>query len=116
MWYGLERNRKIALFAGMWLGLETVLRVPCFKKMAVGWRVLSWFGAAYVIKSTFNAYNSCTYGPLASAFMRKYSKFAKADSFDITDRRREFFDIDTSQYMKYNFNDLGHEYHTNHGP
>ena len=26
------------------------------------------------------------------------------------------FQIDTSQYMNYNFHDLGHEYHAHHGP
>lgn len=112
----MERNRKFAFWAGLWLGLETVVRVPYFKKMAVGWRVLSWFGAAWLFKSAFNACNSCTYGPLVSAFLRKYSKCAKADPFEITDRKREFFDIDTSQYMRYNFNDLGMEYHAHHGP
>jgi hypothetical protein len=36
--------------------------------------------------------------------------------FSITDRKREFYEIDTSQYMNYNFHDLGHEYHAHHGP
>lgn len=36
--------------------------------------------------------------------------------FDIKDRKREFYEIDTSQYMRYDFNDLGHEYHAHHGP
>lgn len=38
------------------------------------------------------------------------------DRFEITDRKREFFNIDTSQYMNYDFHDLGHEYHAHHGP
>ena len=48
--------------------------------------------------------------------MRKYSKVAKQDIFEITDRKREYFDIDTSSYMKYDFHDLGHDYHAHHGP
>ena len=36
--------------------------------------------------------------------------------FSITDRKREFYEIDTSQYMNYNFHDLGHDYHAHHGP
>ena len=48
--------------------------------------------------------------------MRKYQKFAKSDAFEITDRKREYFDIDTSEYMNYDFKDLGHDYHAHHGP
>jgi len=57
-----------------------------------------------------------TYGPVISAFFRKYNEFAKTDTFEITDRKREFYHIDTSQYMKYDFKDLGHDYHAHHGP
>ena len=46
----------------------------------------------------------------------KYSNFAKADKFAITDRKREYFEIDTSDYMSYGYKDLGHDYHVNHGP
>lgn len=116
LWFGLERNRKLAWFGGLWLGFETVLRVPYFKKMAVGYRVVSWFAAAFVYKTAFTAYNSITYGPVVSAFLRKYSQFAQADRFNITDRKREYYEIDTSQYMSYDFKDLGHDYHAHHGP
>ena len=50
-----------------------------------------------------------------SAYLRKYSHLAKADKFEITDRKREYFDIDTSSYMNYDFADLGHS-HASHGP
>ena len=103
-------------FAGLWLGVETAIRVPYFRRMALGWKVLSIFGSAFVYKTIFAAYNATTYGPVVSAFLRKYSDLAKADKFAITDRKREFFDIDTTQYMNYTFNDLGHEYHAHHGP
>lgn len=111
-----QRNKALAWFAGAWLGVETVLRVPYFKKMALGWRMVSLFGAAYLYKNAFTAYNSYTYGPVVSAYFRKYLSLAKADRFDITDRKREFFDIDTSTYMNYDFKDLGHDYHAHHGP
>lgn len=116
LYKSMQRNKYLAWFGGLWLGAETVLRVPYFQKMAVGWRVLSLFGTAFLYKSAFTAYNSYTYGPVVSAYFRKYLTLAKADRFDITDRKREYFDIDTSQYMNYDFKELGHDYHAHHGP
>ena len=116
LYKGLQRNKALAWFGGLWLGAETVLRVPYFAKMAVGWRVVSLFGAAFLYKNIFTAYNSYTYGPVVSAYFRKNLALAKADKFEITDRKREFFEIDTSQYMNYDFHDLGHDYHAHHGP
>jgi hypothetical protein len=110
------RNRALAWAGGLWLGFETVSRVAYFKKMAIGWKVLSLLGTAFLFKNAFQYYNGCTYGPIISAYFRKYSKDAKADRFAITDRKREYFDIDTSDYMSYGYNDLGHDYHVNHGP
>lgn len=72
LYHGIERNRKLAWFGGLWLGLETVLRVPYFRQMAIGWRILSLFGTAFLYKTAFQACNSSTYGPLMSAFLRKY--------------------------------------------
>jgi hypothetical protein len=74
IWYVLERNKKLAWFGGLWLGVETVLRVPYFKKMAFGWKILSIFGTGFVFKTAFTAYNATTYGPVVSAFLRKYSQ------------------------------------------
>lgn len=116
LYKSFQRNRGLAWAAGLWLGFETVNRVAYFKKMAIGWKCLSIFGAAFLYKNVFQYQNGLTYGPLLSAYFRKYAKFAKADKFDITDRKREYFDIDTSQYMSYSYNDLGHDYHVNHGP
>ena len=116
LYYGLLRNHALAWFGGLWLGVETVARMQYFKGFAFGWRVLSVLGTAFVYKTIFNAFNAQYYGPVVSAFLRKYGTQAQADKFAITDRKREFFQIDTSQYMKYNFHDLGHEYHAHHGP
>lgn len=110
------RNKALAWAGGLWLGMETVLRVPYFARMAIGWRVLSLVGSALFFKNAFQYYNGLTYGPLFSAFFRKYSGEAKADRFQITDRKREYFEIDTSEYMAYGYKDLGHDYHVNHGP
>lgn len=110
------RNRGLAWAAGLWLGFETVNRVAYFKGMAPGWKLLSILGAGFLYKNVFQYYNGQTYGPLLSAFFRKYADVAKADKFAITDRKREYFDIDTSDYMSYGYKDLGHDYHVNHGP
>ena len=84
--------------------------------MAIGWRALSLFGLGLLYQNAFLAYNSQTYGPLLGAFLRKHGSQAKHDAFEITDRKREYFDIDTSDYMSYNFHDLGHDAHAHHGP
>ena len=84
--------------------------------MALGWRCLTFVGIALTYKTVFQQLNGQTYGPLLSAFFRKYHHLAQSDPFQITDRKREFYEIDTSQYMNYDFEDLGDEYHINHGP
>jgi hypothetical protein len=116
LYKGFLRNRALAWAGGLWLGFETVARVPYFSKMAIGWRLLSLLGTAFVYKNVFQYFNGQTYGPLLSAFFRKYSSESKADRFAITDRKREYFEIDTSAYMAYGYKDLGHDYHVNHGP
>lgn len=116
LFHGYRRNKYLSWAAGLWLGTETVLRAGYFKKMAIGWRCLSLFGTAFLYKTAFQAYNAQTYGPILSAFFRKYSEQAKPDRFSITDRKREYFYIDTTSYMNYDYKDLGHEYHVNHGP
>ena len=62
-------------------------------------------------------YNAQTYGPLMSAYLKKYSDVIVADKWEIRDRYREFYEIDTSQYMAYTNEDLQHEHrHANHSP
>ena len=109
------RAAGLAMAAGCWLALESVCRIPAFKKMAIGWRVCSFAGLAVLYKEAFNAWNARTYGPLMGAYLRKYSGNAAGDTFSITDRKREFYEIDTSQYMGYDEHDLPHG-HVNHGP
>ena len=93
---GIQRHQSMALFAGLWLGVETVLRVPYFRTMAIGWRVVSVFGLGYLYKQAINAHTSMFYGPVLAAFIRKHGHHGKADLFDITDRKREYFELDTS--------------------
>ena len=111
-----NRNFALSYAAGLYLSLETVLRVPQLRKLAVGWRVLSFFGLGLAYKQGINIYISQYYGPIFSAFFRKYQSAARTDPFEITDRKREYFDIDTSDYMNYTNESLGHEYHGSYGP
>eukprot|EP00347_Sterkiella_histriomuscorum_P005532 403356254 len=111
-----NRNRFLAWFTGVWVGAEVVSRMACFKKMAIGWRLLSLAGTAWSVKTAIQFYNGLHYGPLFSAYFRKYQGSAKQDLFEISDRKREYYNIDTTQYMNYTNEDLGHDYHANHGP
>src|SRR5689334_18704596 len=81
LYYALERNKTLAWVGGLWLGLETVLRVPYFKKMAVGWKIASIIGTGWAYKTLFTAYNAHTYGPVVSAYLRKNLDHAKKDRF-----------------------------------
>ena len=69
----MDRNQKLATFAGMWISLETVIRVKQFKGMAIGWKMLSFFGMSFAYSNIFTLYNSMYYGPTCTAFFRKYS-------------------------------------------
>jgi hypothetical protein len=110
------RNYYLSYFAGLWVGAEIVGRVPVFRKMALGWRALSLVGSAWAVKTALQFQSGLYYGPLFCAYFRKYADSAKNDKYAITDRKREFYQIDTSDYLNYSNEDLGHDYHANHGP
>jgi hypothetical protein len=58
LYYGLQRNRAFAWFGGLYLGFETVTRVPYFSKLAIGWKALALLGTGFVYKTLFSAYNA----------------------------------------------------------
>lgn len=115
LYFAHQRTTWLCYAGSIWLGAESVLRMPYFRGMAYGWKFLSVFACGFVYNQFMNMYASQTHGPLLSAYLRKYSSCAKADMFDITDRKREFYEIDTSQYMDYTVEDFAHE-HTSFGP
>lgn len=53
LYKSFQRNRYLAWFGGYWVAAETILRVPYFRKMAIGWRALSFFATAFVAKNIF---------------------------------------------------------------
>ena len=62
------------------------------------------------------SYSSQMYGPIISAYLRKHSGSIKKDLFEIKDVKKEYFYIDTSDYMKYSNETLSDEYHADHSP
>ena len=87
--------------------------------MAFGWKTLSFFAMAQVFKAPLNYYAANTYSPLIGAYLRKYQEVSANDAFEISDRKREFYQIDTSSYMTYTEESLradGQHMHVNHGP
>ena len=103
-------------FGSYWLGIETVLRDRFISKFAIGWKVLSVFGLAAVYQMGLNKMIGAHYSPLLGAYLRKYSEFGTTNPQEIQDRKREFYQIDTTQYMSYSEEDLDIHGHANHGP
>ena len=116
LYWAQRRCSLLATAAGAFVGFEVVSRHPYFRGMAAGWRLCSLFAVGYTAKTVFNMWNARTYGPLIGAYLRKYDDFAATDSFEITDRKREFYQIDDSQYMNYTEEDLTDHRHVSHGP
>ena len=118
LYKGYRRNASLSLFGGLWAGAEIVTRVQYFKNMAPGWRFLSFLAVGLWAAEEFRYWSSgYYYMPLLCSYFKKYDHFAKADLFDIKDEKKEWFELDTSQYMNYTFKDLDHHHHNiNHGP
>lgn len=118
LYKGYTRNYSLSKFVGFFLGAEAVLRIPYFQRMAYGWRFLSFVGIGLWLTEEVRYWSAgYYYMPLLNAYYKKYDHFAKSDLFEIRDEKREWFEIDTSQYMNYTFDDLDHHHHSaNHGP
>jgi len=74
------------------------------------------FGIAGITKGLIMSYTSGLYQPTLGAYFRKYADSVQRDMFEIKDKKKEYFYIDTSQYMNYTNESIGDEYHTHHGP
>ena len=118
LYTGYKRNYYLSSLGGLYASYEIVSRLQYFKKMASGWKFLSFILIGTWLSEEIRYY-SCGYYfmPLLNAKYKKYSSFAKSDMFDIVDEKRQWFELDTSQYMDYTFDDLDHHHHKmNHGP
>lgn len=110
------RNNWMSWGLGLYLSFETVNNVGRLAKMAKGWKYLNLFLIAYLYKSVLMKQTGDMYGPVMGAYLRKYSSSVKRDLFEIKDAKKEYFYIDTSEYMNYDNKDLADEYHVHHGP
>ena len=116
LYHEMVRTNRMAWFVGGWLGYELCRHDHIIRSWAPGWRFLTVFGAAFFLKSFIMQGYSSYCGPLMGAYFRKYATNAKTDAFDIKDPKKEYFYIDTSEYMNYSNGTLGDEYHCSHGP
>lgn len=112
----MVRTGRISWLVGGYLGYETVMHTPYLKSFAAGWRVGIMAGLGWFYKSLIMQYWAGYSAPVMGAYFRKYTNHAKANAFDIKDPKREYFYIDTSEYMNYSNKTLGDEYHCSHGP
>jgi len=116
LYKAFQRTRTLTYLGGMWLGYEAVSRIPALAKFRRGTKFVILCGVAAFASTSIQYFNfNHYYGPLFCAYFTKYNSEAKEDLFKITDEKREWFDIDTSQYMNYTHEDLDHA-HTHHGP
>lgn len=118
--YGLYktsvRNHRISSFIGLWVGFELVTKLRYCKSSALGWRFVQWLAMSFAVKEGLTAYSAYYHQPIIGAFLRKYAHVIKKDPFEIRDEKKEYFYIDTSQYMAYSNADLSDEYHVHHSP
>lgn len=102
---------------GLAVGSTVVVKDTIINKWASGWRFATCGITAAMVKGAVCMYAGMTYGPILGAYFRKYQDKSASDSWEIRDRRREYYQIDDSQYMAYTEDDL-HDIHrhANHGP
>ena len=112
----IVRNTGIEWIFSAWVGWEVFSIVPYFRTVAPGWKVLSVIGLASLVRFGVHHFNNYYYGPVMAAQLKKHIHHAKTDMFEIEDEKREFFYIDTSEYMNYSHEDLTHDHHAHHGP
>ena len=91
-----KRACGFSCFTGMWIGTEVVLKHPFFKRMALGWRFASLIGIGLSVREVLNWHHSMYHMPIMGAYLRKYQEKITPDVWTMTDRKREFYEIDTS--------------------
>ena len=117
LWSAQRRVSGLGCFAGLFAGAALITKDPIIAKWASGWKFLTLLGTAVVTRQVICNYYSYNYGPLIGSYLRKYQDAGVKDAWEIRDRKREFYQIDDSQYMAYTEEDLSHIHrHANHGP
>lgn len=116
LYHTMVRNNRISWCVGLWASFEVVTKDSWLKKQALGWKGVNWLAIGYIFKCILMSWSSSMYGPVMGAYLRKYQGSIKTNLFHIKDAKKEYFYIDTSEYMNYSVKDLGDEYHCHHGP
>jgi len=117
LWNGQRRVTCLGWGLGMFVAHQLITKNDRLIKMALGWKGLSFLAIAGLTKMVVCQYYGRTYGPLIGAYFRKYQHVGTTDAWEIRDRKREYYQIDDSQYMDYTEHDLHDMHmHANHGP
>ena len=115
LWSAQRRVTILGWGLGFFAGASLITHCP-IRKSAYGWKVLALIGSASVVKMAVCQYYSRTYGPLIGSYLRKYQDVGASDAWEIRDRKREYYQIDDSQYMAYTEDEVDVHRHANHGP
>ena len=117
LWCAQRRVTCLGWGLGAFVAQQVITKDAWFRKMAWGWRGASAIMIAGFTKMLMCQFYGRTYGPLIGAYFRKYSDVATTDAWEIRDRKREYYQIDDSQYMAYTEEDCSDVHrHSNHGP
>jgi hypothetical protein len=117
LFYAQRRVTNLATFFGCFVGASVIMKDPIINKWALGWRGMAFIGIAGFTRMCICQYYSRTYGPLIGNYLRKYQDVGAADAWEIRDRKREYYQIDDSQYMAYTEETMDDVHrHSNHGP
>lgn len=118
LWSAQRRVTGLAWGFGFLVASYAITKAPQLKSMALGWRCCSFLGVALVTKMACSTYNARTYGPLIGGYLRKYQDVGATDAWEIRDRKREYYQIDDSQYMAQSEEEATQNIHrhANHGP
>ena len=111
-----SRINSIGWFSGMFAGAFVLTHDPIVRKWAYGWRGVTFLATAALVKVAACQFYARTYGPLIGSYFRKYQDKSATDAWEIRDRKREFYQIDDTQYMAYEEKDVDIHRHANHGP
>ena len=112
----MKRNDRLSWCGASYIAFEAVRRLERFKRMAHGWRFLSWVGLAGLGHHLLMDYSSQVHAPILGAYLRKYKDCVVKDMYEIKDEKKAYFYIDTSDYMNYSNATLSDQYHISHGP
>ncbi len=111
------RVSGMSTFLGLFIGASVITKDSYFKKVASGWKICTLLGCAALTNMLVCQYYGRTYGPLIGSYLRKYQNVSASDAWEIRDRKREYYQIDDSQYMAYTEETMDEVHrHSNHGP